>query len=186
MKEVVNMNMKLWKVSKSQSLKLLRFGKHGRTLFKTITELVIEYHKKRKFSSQLLGKLRFFPISRWSIRSILLRTWLDVNFFVTRRQICYIWGIILWVFNYFADFFLYIQYLFSYHIFFVWLLFFFFFFDNAQTYNNTPTPKLLAVVRVAELYGLGKFHILANGHLITYLLLYCTPHYISLILFIEV
>ena len=61
MKEVVNMNMKLWKVSKSQSLKLLRFGKHGRTLFKTITELVIEYHKKRKFSSQLLGKLRFFP-----------------------------------------------------------------------------------------------------------------------------
>ena len=61
MKEVVNMNMKLWKVSKSQSLKLLRFGKHGRTLFKTIAKLVIEYHKKRKFSNHLLGKLRFFP-----------------------------------------------------------------------------------------------------------------------------
>ena len=53
--------MKLWKVSKSQSLKLCGFGKHDRTLFKTIAKLVIEYHKKRKFSSHLLGKLRFFP-----------------------------------------------------------------------------------------------------------------------------
>ena len=61
MKEVVNMNIKLWKVSKSQSLKLFGFGKHGRTLFKTIAKLVIEYHKKRKFSNHLLGKLRFFP-----------------------------------------------------------------------------------------------------------------------------
>ena len=26
-----------------------------------------------------------------------------------------------------------------------------FFFYNTQTYNNTPTPKLLAVVRVTEL-----------------------------------
>ena len=70
--------------------------------------------------------------------------------------------------------------------FFVLLLLFFFFFNNTQTYNNTPTPTLLAVVRVAELYELGKFHIFANGHLITYLLLYYTPHYISSILFIEV
>ena len=48
---------------------------------------------------------------------------------------------------------------------------FFYFFYNKKTYNNTPTPKLLAAVRVAELYRLGKFHIFANGHLITYLLL---------------
>ena len=61
MKEVVNMNMKLWKVSKSQSLKLLGFGTHGRTLFKIVAKLVIEYLKKRKFSSHLLGKLHFFP-----------------------------------------------------------------------------------------------------------------------------
>ena len=61
LKEVVNMNMKLWKFSKSQPPKLLGFGKHGRTLFETIAELVIAYHKKRKFSSHLLEKLRFFP-----------------------------------------------------------------------------------------------------------------------------
>ena len=53
--------MKLWKFSKSQPPKLLGFGKHGRTLFETIAELVIAYHKKRKFSSHLLEKLRFFP-----------------------------------------------------------------------------------------------------------------------------
>nr|XP_023871600.1 uncharacterized protein LOC111984206 isoform X2 [Quercus suber] len=44
-----------------QPSKLLGFGKHGRILFKTIAELVIVYHKKRKFSSHLLRKLRFFP-----------------------------------------------------------------------------------------------------------------------------
>ena len=49
-----------------------------------------------------------------------------------------------------------------------------------------PTPKLLAAIRVVELYELGKFHILANGHFITYLLLYCAPHYIFSILFTEV
>ena len=54
------MNMKLWKFSKSQPPKLLGFGKHGRTLFKTIAQLVIAYHKKRKFSGHLLKKLRFF------------------------------------------------------------------------------------------------------------------------------
>nr|POE86871.1 hypothetical protein CFP56_24865 [Quercus suber] len=53
--------MKLWKFSKFQPSKLLGFGKHGRILFKTIAELVIVYHKKRKFSSHLLRKLRFFP-----------------------------------------------------------------------------------------------------------------------------
>ena len=37
-----------------------------------------------------------------------------------------------------------------------------FFFYNTQTYSNTLTPKLLVAVRVAKLYGLGKFHILAN------------------------
>ena len=31
------------------------------TLFKTIAELVIVYHKKKKFSGHLLRKLRFFP-----------------------------------------------------------------------------------------------------------------------------
>ena len=60
LKEVVNMNMKLWKFSKSQPPKLLGFGKHGKTLFKTIVEPVIAYHKKRKFSGHLLGKLHFF------------------------------------------------------------------------------------------------------------------------------
>ena len=61
LKEVVNMNMKLWKFSKSQPLKLLGFDKHDRTLFKTIAKLVIVYHKKRNFFDHLLGKLRFFP-----------------------------------------------------------------------------------------------------------------------------
>ena len=55
------MNMKLWKFIKSQPSKLIGFGKHDRTLVKTIAELVIAYHKKRKFSSHLLWKLRFFP-----------------------------------------------------------------------------------------------------------------------------
>ena len=40
LKEVVNMNMKLWKFSKSQPLKLLGFDEHGRTLFKTIGDSV--------------------------------------------------------------------------------------------------------------------------------------------------
>jgi len=53
--------MELWKFSKSQPPKLLRFGKHGRTSFKTINELVIAYHKKMKFSGHLLRKLHFFP-----------------------------------------------------------------------------------------------------------------------------
>ena len=61
LKEVVNMNMKLWKFLKSQPPKLLGFGKHGKTIFKTIVELVIAYHKKRKFSGHLLRKLHFFP-----------------------------------------------------------------------------------------------------------------------------
>jgi len=52
--------MKLLKFSKSQSPKLLGFGKHGRTLFKIVAELVIVYHKKRKFFDHLLRKLRFF------------------------------------------------------------------------------------------------------------------------------
>ena len=55
------MNIKLWKFSKSQPPKLLGFDKYGRTLFKTIVELVIAFHKKRKFFSHLLRKLRFFP-----------------------------------------------------------------------------------------------------------------------------
>ena len=53
--------MKLWKFPKPQPSKFLGFGKHGRTLFKTIAELVIVYHKKKKFSGHLLRKLRFFP-----------------------------------------------------------------------------------------------------------------------------
>jgi len=55
------MNIKLWKFSKSQPSKLLGFDKHGRSLFKTIVELVITYHKKMKFFNHLLRKLRFFP-----------------------------------------------------------------------------------------------------------------------------
>ena len=55
------MNLKLWKLSKSQPQKLVGFGKHGRTIFKTIAELVIAYHKEEKFSGDLLKKLRFFP-----------------------------------------------------------------------------------------------------------------------------
>ena len=31
------------------------------------------------------------------------------------------------------------------------IYYYYFFFDNTQTYNNTPTPKLLAVVRVTKL-----------------------------------
>ena len=119
LKEVVNMNMKLWKFSKSQLPKLLGFGKYGKTLFKTIVELVIAYHTKRKFFDHLLGKFHFFP---------------DL------RQICYIWGIISWVFNYFADFFLYIQYLFAYHIFFYVIAFFFSFFFI--TYKHTITCQI--------------------------------------------
>ena len=61
LKEVVNMNMKLWKFSKSQLPKLLGFGKYGKTLFKTIVELVIAYHTKRKFFDHLLRKFHFFP-----------------------------------------------------------------------------------------------------------------------------
>ena len=103
LKEVVNMNMKLWKFSKSQPPKVLGFGKYGRTLFKTIAKLVIAYHKKRKFSIHLLGKLRFFPDLR-----VKHPFDLAMNFIMARRKICYIWGIILWVLNYFSDFFFYI------------------------------------------------------------------------------
>ena len=134
--EVVNMNMKLWKFSNSLPAKLLGFGKHGKILFKTIVELVIAYHKKRKFSSHLFGKLHFFPDLTMKHPFILLRMWLAVNFSMTRRQICYIWGIIPWVFNYFANFFLYIQYLFAYHIFFMLLLLFFI------THKHTITRQL--------------------------------------------
>ena len=79
------MNMKLWKFLKSQPPKLLGFGKHGKTLFKTIVELVIAYHKKRKFSGHLLGKLRFCPDLR-------LKHPFDLamNFIMARRKICYI------------------------------------------------------------------------------------------------
>ena len=53
--------MKLWKFIKSQLPKLLGFSKYDRTLVKTIAELVIAYHKKRKFFGHLLWKLCFFP-----------------------------------------------------------------------------------------------------------------------------
>ena len=107
LKEFVNMNMKLWKFSKFQPLKLLGFGKHGRTLFKTIVKLVIAYHKKRKFSVHLLWKLHFLPDLRVKHLFDPVENVTRVNFFMARRQICYIWGIIPWVFYYFADFFLY-------------------------------------------------------------------------------
>ena len=168
--------MKLWKFSKSQPPKLLGFDEHGRTLFKTIAKLVIVYHKKWKFSDHLLGKLRFFPNLKGKHPFYLVKN-------VTHREFLRGKKIdLLHMMFHAVSFWLFCIFLFIYavsiclsHLFCVIA---FFFFYNTQTYNNTPTPKLLAVVRVAKLYGLGKFHILANGHLITNLLLYCTPHYV--------
>ena len=114
--------MKQWKFSKSQPPKLLGFGKHGRTLFKTIAKLVIAYHKKRKFSGHLLETLRYFPNLR-------VKHPFNPVENVTRREFLHGKKTDL----------LYMRYHFMS------------FFDSTRTYNNIPTPKLLVAVRVAEL-----------------------------------